>query len=62
VTFGETFDDAMQMAQDAITGCVAVMEQEGIDIVDDSMVYIESSIRIPSLLGRMSAASHLAYV
>jgi antitoxin HicB len=36
VTYGETLEEAERMAQDAIEGCVAVMKEEGEDIVDDS--------------------------
>ena len=36
VTFGSTLEEAEQMAQDAIEGCIAVMKEEGEEIVDDS--------------------------
>ncbi len=36
VTYGETLEEAERMAQDAIEGCIAVLKEEGEEIVDDS--------------------------
>lgn len=36
VTYGETLEEAERMAQDAIQGCLAVMKEEGEEIIDDS--------------------------
>lgn len=36
VTYGETIEEAHRMAKDAIEGCLAVMKEEGEEIVDDS--------------------------
>ncbi|MBI3618985.1 type II toxin-antitoxin system HicB family antitoxin [Candidatus Peregrinibacteria bacterium] len=36
VTYGETLEEAERMAQDAIEGCLAVMREEGEQIIDDS--------------------------
>lgn len=36
VTYGATIEEAERMAQDAIEGCIAVLKEEGEDIVDDS--------------------------
>ena len=39
VTYGETLEEAERLAQDAIEGCVATLQEEGQDIRDDSQVY-----------------------
>lgn len=36
VTYGKTLEEAERMAQDAIEGCIAVLKEEGEEIVDDS--------------------------
>ena len=45
VTYGDTLQEAEQMAQDAIEGCVAVLREQGEDIVDDSKTF-EKHIQI----------------
>ena len=36
VTYGATLEAAEHMAQDAIEGCIAVLKEEGEEIVDDA--------------------------
>jgi predicted RNase H-like HicB family nuclease len=45
VTYGKTLEEAERMAQDAIEGCVAVMREEGEEIVDDSKI-LEKNIQV----------------
>ena len=39
VTYGETLEEAVRMAQEAIEGCVAVLQEQGEEIVDDSHTF-----------------------
>lgn len=51
VTWGETVEEAIAMAKDAIEGCLEVMEEEGIEVVDDSDLLeytVQLSASIPS--------------
>ena len=45
VTYGATLEEAERMAQDAIEGCIAVLKEEGEDIVDDSQT-LEKHIQV----------------
>ena len=36
ITWGSTIEEAMEMAKDAIVGCIAVMQEEGESIPDDN--------------------------
>ena len=45
ITYGETTEEAERMAQDAIEGCLAVMKEEGEEIVDDSKI-LEKNVQV----------------
>jgi predicted RNase H-like HicB family nuclease len=45
VTYGETLEEAERMAQDAIEGCLAVMKEEGEEIIDDSQI-LERQVQV----------------
>lgn len=46
VTWGETIEDAIEMAKDAIIGCLEVLREEGVTIIDDSET-LEYSVNLP---------------
>lgn len=45
VTYGATLEEAEHMAQDAIEGCIAVLQEEGEEIVDDTQT-LEKHIQV----------------
>lgn len=45
VTYGATIEEAERMAKDAIEGCIAVLKEEGEEIVDDSRT-LEKHIQV----------------
>ena len=45
VTYGETLEEAERMAQDAIEGYLAVMKEEGEEIMDDSKI-LEKRVQV----------------
>lgn len=46
VTYGETVEDAIMMAKDAIEGCLAVLQEEGEPIPADDSNTLEYSLRL----------------
>lgn len=46
VTWGETIEEAIEMAKDAIIGCLEVLREEGVAIIDDSET-LEYSVNLP---------------
>ncbi len=46
VTWGETVEEAIAMAKDAIEGCLDVMQEEGIEVMDDSDL-LEYTVQLP---------------
>lgn len=47
ITYGETLDEALTMAKEAIEGYVSLLKEEGRDIPDDSKTF-EYSLSIPA--------------
>lgn len=50
VTYGETIDEAIAMAKDAIEGCLAVLAEEGEPIPPDDSQTLEYSLNITTEL------------
>ncbi|MCU0469366.1 MAG: type II toxin-antitoxin system HicB family antitoxin [Arcicella sp.] len=56
VSYGSTIEEAMQNIQEALEGVLLVMEEEGLQIPDDSNV-VEYSINVPTPLFSRSASN-----
>ncbi|WP_345270778.1 type II toxin-antitoxin system HicB family antitoxin [Nibrella viscosa] len=54
VTWGETIEEAIEMAREAAEGCLEVYTEQGIEIPDDSDTF-EYSINVADPLANQSA-------
>ncbi len=50
ITYGETIDEAMEMAKDAIEGCLEVLAAEGQPIPTDDSKTLEYSLNLTTEL------------
>ena len=46
ITYGETVNEAIEMAKDAIEGCLAVLQEEGQPIPPDDSNTLEYSLQL----------------
>ena len=46
ITWGETVEHALEMAKDAIEGCIEVMLEEGMEIPPDDMETLEKFVAV----------------
>jgi antitoxin HicB len=50
ITYGETLEEAIEMAKDAIEGCLAVLQEEGEPLPADDSNTLEYSLRLETEL------------
>ena len=48
ITWGDSIEETLELAKDAIEGCLEIMKEEGIEIIDDSNTF-EYSLQIENI-------------